>query len=232
MSVIAKYKCEICHKHRSYVVNTAAQMDSRRLVCFGCRKRYPKSAVAILKDWERYGKVQWDKLERVVVVAVAVLMLGALAVTAKAEDLPNAPEPGAAAGAVQPAYIASTAPASPAHSATAPTRADWTLLAADAAVRLNDTLSTTYALSHGWHEKFLPDAISHHEGVMAAYSSAVVAVDWMVARRLERRGHRRWARAWMLAEVAQDGWWGGRNWAATPTTTTARTMLPRKLAAR
>ena len=87
---------------------------------------------------------------------------------------------------------------------------DWALLGGDATVRALDVYSTHHALTQGGHEMFLPNAISHHPPMMAAYSGAVVAVDFWAMRKIERR-HPRLAHVLMSIEIAQDGYWAIQN---------------------
>lgn len=57
MTVIAKFKCAICEKQRTYKVSKPEHWDSR-VVCMACRKKYPKSAREALLAASKYRKVQ------------------------------------------------------------------------------------------------------------------------------------------------------------------------------
>lgn len=91
------------------------------------------------------------------------------------------------------------------------TKLDFSLLASDYAVRNVDAYSTHWMLQdpHN-HEKFLPDAISHHQTVMFLYSNAVVQVDRVIFNRL-RRKHPKVARVFLATEVLSDGYWAFHN---------------------
>jgi len=94
-------------------------------------------------------------------------------------------------------------------------RTDWSLLAADASARALDIYSTHWMLQQGDHEMFLPDAISHHVPVMAAYSAGVVALDWFAMRKLERK-RPRLAHLILASNAVQDGFWALRNLTLKP----------------
>ena len=83
-------------------------------------------------------------------------------------------------------------------------RTEWSLLAVDAGVRVLDVYSTHQMITRGNHEVFLPDAIAHHTPVMAAYSAGAIALNWWVARRLERSHRARLAHFVTLLDIGQD----------------------------
>lgn len=58
MTVIAKFKCAICEKHRTYKVVRSEQFGARRVVCTACRKKFSRLAHDILLRESRYGKVE------------------------------------------------------------------------------------------------------------------------------------------------------------------------------
>jgi hypothetical protein len=90
-------------------------------------------------------------------------------------------------------------------------RLEWSLLAADAGIRSFDVYSTHRMLQNGGHELLLPRAISNHVPAMAAYSAGAVALNWWVARRLERHGHRQLARIATMIDIGQDAPWAIHN---------------------
>jgi hypothetical protein len=92
-----------------------------------------------------------------------------------------------------------------------PTKLDWVLLSADAAVRQVDVVSTRMMLERGNRELFLPSSIVNHAATMELYSGAVVAANWYASQLLIRSGHRRLARIVMAVDVAQDGFWAFHN---------------------
>lgn len=86
-------------------------------------------------------------------------------------------------------------------------RADKVLMVADASLRAFDVFSTHWMLTAPCRcnrELNLPDAISHHTPVMAGYSAGVFAVNVLVARELERRGHRKLAKIPYLIDFYDD----------------------------
>jgi len=92
-----------------------------------------------------------------------------------------------------------------------PCKIDFALLSADLAVRNVDVVSTRVMLERGNRELFLPPAIAHHTAAMALYSNAVVAANWYAARTLEHHGHKKLARALLITDIAQDGFWAFHN---------------------
>jgi hypothetical protein len=90
-------------------------------------------------------------------------------------------------------------------------RAEKALLLADAGSRALDVYSTHAMLGQGYREIILPRFVADHSGVMAVYSSATVAADWWVARRLEKKGHLKLAHVATMIDVAQDAPWAIHN---------------------
>lgn len=91
-------------------------------------------------------------------------------------------------------------PERPPHS-----KIDWSLLVADVSVRSLDVYSTHRALSEGYQERFLPSAVADHVPSMAAYSGAMVFVDYLILREFEPH-HPRLARIAVSADVVRDGY--------------------------
>lgn len=81
-------------------------------------------------------------------------------------------------------------------------RAEWALLATDAAIRGLDVYSTRWAYSAGNKERFLPGFIANHTPVMALYSGGMVYAQYWVARKLSARRHRRLAYAMTAADIS------------------------------
>ena len=90
-------------------------------------------------------------------------------------------------------------------------RIEWSLLAADAGTRALDVYSTRIAIENGGHEILLPSFIADHTSAMAAYSAGIVGVNFLVARALDRRGHRRLAHIVTMIDVGQDAPWAVQN---------------------
>ena len=92
-----------------------------------------------------------------------------------------------------------------------PDRVEFGLLVADAGIRSLDVYSTNRCLGQGNREMFLPAAIASRPAAMAAVEAAdIAAVSWL-ARRMEKRGHRRAARILTLIDFAQDAPWAIHN---------------------
>lgn len=86
-------------------------------------------------------------------------------------------------------------------------KTDKVMLAADASLRALDVFSTHWMLTAPCrcnHELNLPDAISHHTPVMAAYSAGYFAFNVLVSRELERHGHRKLAKIPYLIDFYED----------------------------
>ena len=107
------------------------------------------------------------------------MLLAASLATVHGQDIPEAPKP-------------------------QPDRMEWSLLAIDASSRALDVYMTRYSLTHGGREIFLPPFIVNHASTMAAYSAGAIALDWLVARRLERHGHRKLAHTLTMLDIGQD----------------------------
>lgn len=90
-------------------------------------------------------------------------------------------------------------------------RTEWTLLAADAAVRGLDVYSTHWALKAGNKEGTLPDWIVEHPPVMALYSGSIMVAQYFVARHLFNHGHRRLAHLITAADVSITGTYAVHN---------------------
>lgn len=90
-------------------------------------------------------------------------------------------------------------------------RTEMALLGALAGSRALDTYSTRAALSRGQHELTLPGFIVNHDASMAAFSAGSFALDWWVARRLERKGHPKLAHALTIIDIGQDLPWAIHN---------------------
>ena len=90
-------------------------------------------------------------------------------------------------------------------------RTEKVLLLSDVASRSLDVYSTRQMLNNGYREIVLPRFIADHTPVMAAYSSATVLADYWLARRLERRGHRKLAHVMTLVDIGQDLPWAVHN---------------------
>jgi len=82
-------------------------------------------------------------------------------------------------------------------------KTEWALLAVDAGVRGLDSYSTRRALQQGNVEATLPGFIANRTGPMVAYSEGMVVIDWLVARELIRRRHRKLAYLFTLGEICQ-----------------------------
>jgi hypothetical protein len=142
------------------------------------------------------------KVKRLAVVIA--LMLTAISATAQTGHIVNPPVVALLSTAIKPVHVKSP-------------RVDWALLAADVSVRGLDVYSTHKMLALGDHELFLPDVISHHTGTMAAYSGAVVVLDYFGMKRIERR-HPKMAHVLMSVEIGQDGFWATKNLTLAPAT--------------
>jgi hypothetical protein len=81
-------------------------------------------------------------------------------------------------------------------------RAEWALLATDAAARGFDVYSTHWAESAGNKERTLPGWIANHPPVMALYSGGMVYAQYWVARRLSAHRHRKLAHVMTLADIS------------------------------
>jgi hypothetical protein len=81
-------------------------------------------------------------------------------------------------------------------------RAQWALLATDAAARGLDVYSTHWAESAGNKEGTLPGWIANHPPVMALYSGGMVYAQYWVARRLSAHRHRKLAYAMTAADIS------------------------------
>ncbi len=81
-------------------------------------------------------------------------------------------------------------------------RAEWALLATDAATRTLDCYSTHRMLAQGNHEDFLPAAIANHAPAMAAYSAGAVALNWYAARKMAHH-HRKLAHVLTIIDIGQ-----------------------------
>ena len=90
-------------------------------------------------------------------------------------------------------------------------REEKALLLVDAGSRALDVYSTRAMLGQGYREIILPRFVADHSPVMAAYSSATVLADYWLARRLERRGHRKLAHVMTLVDIGQDLPWAVHN---------------------
>lgn len=90
-------------------------------------------------------------------------------------------------------------------------KTELTLLTIDASSRALDVYSTHQMLENGGYEIFLPDAISHHTPLMALYSAGSVALDWFIAHKLKKHGHRRLAHALTMIDIGQDAPWAIHN---------------------
>lgn len=110
--------------------------------------------------------------------------------------------------------LSATIAATPAPAKPAPI--PWAMLAADATARALDVYSTHRAIEHGSHELFLPNAIAKHPGAMAAYSGAVVFLDYSAARFLEKHHHPKLAKAVIAIDAAQDAFWAIHNLTLKP----------------
>jgi hypothetical protein len=88
-------------------------------------------------------------------------------------------------------------------------RVEWSLLAADASMRVLDVYSTHQMLDNGNRELFLPSAIASHTPAMVTYSASMVALDWWVARKLSHR--QRLVHLVTLIDTTQTGYWAIHN---------------------
>ena len=133
-----------------------------------------------MNDYPTQQEQDRTSLRRILIwIGLALILgLGSL-IVGEAQELPETPKP---------------------HS----DRLEWSLLAADASSRALDCYSTQRMLDRGWHEIILPKAVASHPALMAGYSAATVAADWMVSRRLERGGHRQLARLVTMVDIGQD----------------------------
>jgi len=118
--------------------------------------------------------------------SLLVLLMAALSVSCMAQELPEAPKP---------------------H----PDKVEWSLIAADAAVRTIDTVTTRHLLSTGDKERFLPGFIVNHDTTMVIYSAGVVVFYGVVSRTLERHGHKKLAHIIVASEVIMTGSWDVNN---------------------
>jgi hypothetical protein len=91
------------------------------------------------------------------------------------------------------------------------TRADWSLIAADAATRTLDVVSTHQMLNRGYHELILPRAIADSTPRMAAYSGLCVVGNALVVHWLAKHGHRRKGELYLAGDVGMDGTLAVRN---------------------
>jgi hypothetical protein len=81
-------------------------------------------------------------------------------------------------------------------------RAEWSLLAVDAAARGLDVYSTHWAEQAGNKERVLPGFIANHPPVMVLYSGGMVAAQYWIARKLFAHHHRKLAYVMTTADVA------------------------------
>ena len=85
-------------------------------------------------------------------------------------------------------------------------RIEWSLLAADGAARGLDVYSTHLASEGGGHDAELPGWIANHPATMAGYSGGVVLLQYYIARKLFKRGRRKWAYALAALDSGQTGY--------------------------
>ncbi|MGA2890338.1 MAG: hypothetical protein ABSE51_20020 [Terracidiphilus sp.] len=90
-------------------------------------------------------------------------------------------------------------------------KSQWALLAADASIHALDAYSTVRAQKGPNHELLLPEAVAKSSPAMYSVASGDVLLEWYIARRLTRAGHRRLARAITSVDIGVDGAFGVHN---------------------
>ena len=160
-------------------------------------------------------------LLRIFLWLLLALGLGIIALAADAaEPGPAAAEPGPAAAEPTSQDLTEAMPATgpgPSRAAISIslqphlTHLDWTLLAADAATRGLDVYSTRRMIANGHRELFLPQAIAKRTAAMTVMEAGDLALQYWVARHLEKAHHRKLAHIALAIDIGQDAPWAIRN---------------------
>jgi hypothetical protein len=90
-------------------------------------------------------------------------------------------------------------------------RVEVGLLVADAGSRALDVYSTHWMLGQGDHEMMLPGFVAKHPAVMGAVEGVDIAAQYWLARRLEKRGHRKLAHLATEIDLGIDLPWAIHN---------------------
>lgn len=84
-------------------------------------------------------------------------------------------------------------------------------LSADIAARGLDLYSTTWSISRGGQERFLPNGIAAHGPRLALFEAGMCGLDYSATRWLNAHGHRRVARIVAGADAVSTGFFAARN---------------------
>ena len=90
-------------------------------------------------------------------------------------------------------------------------RVETVLLVTDACSRALDLYSTHRMLAQSNHEMIMPREFVSTVPALTAYEAGSTALNYLVARRLEHRGHRRLARIVTSIDIGEDMPWAVHN---------------------